>query len=115
MIEVKLPDEAGNVVELAVVRDSILARRAKEQCPHRRVKIDTVLSQLICRDCKASLNPVGWLAMLAEEWARVRRLTEQLRDATAKFEAKKRTRCEHCFKVTKVNPATPAEVREFSR
>lgn len=114
-LTIKLPDEAGNVIELSVVRDGVIARRMRQQCPHTKVKIDSVLNVLTCMDCKADLNPIGWIVMLTEEWNRVVNLTTQLREATVRFDAKKRTRCEHCNKITSVKPATAAEVREFKK
>jgi hypothetical protein len=51
------------------------------------------------------LNPIEWPAALAEERHR----------AKAAYEAKERCRCEHFNKITRVKPASAAEVRAFKK
>lgn len=114
-LTVKLPDRAGNVIQLSVVRAGLYERRMRGKCPHTNVEIDSTLDVIMCLQCKTALNPVAWISMLAAEWARVQNLTREYRTAKAVFEAKKRTRCEHCNKITNVRPASAAEVREFKK
>lgn len=116
-MDIQLPDEAGNVIELSIVRESRYGRKfpGSKLCPHERVTLDTTLTSLKCRDCGEGLNPIEYIVMLTEQWHRVDRLYKTYREAHAKYEAKKKTRCEHCSKMTRVVPASPAEVREFNR
>lgn len=115
-MKVELPDPAkGNVIVLEVVRKSVLARKHDKTCLHINVLIDTVLATLQCQTCKAHLNPMEWIAHMADEWQRVTMLYQGYVKAKASYEAKQRTRCEHCHKLTKVRPATAAQVREFTR
>jgi hypothetical protein len=114
-VKLKLPDDAGNVIELSVVRDSMIARRMIQSCDHHRVSVDETLNEIKCLDCEEKLNPIGWIVMMAAEWARVQRLTTEYREARVAYEAKRRCRCEHCKKMTRVAPAGTAEIREFRR
>lgn len=116
-MKIDLPDADGsNVITLSVVRES---RRLREiggtRCSHMNVTTDTTLAELKCGDCGERLNPVEYLAGLAEEWHRIERLYFQYREAKAAYDAKGRCRCEHCGKLTRVKPASPAQVREWKK
>lgn len=98
---VDLPDkDGGNVISIEVAREYYSEKR----CQHRKVTVDSRLSYLKCRDCKETINPVWWITRLAENWYRVKNLYEQNRNAAKLFEEKQRTRCQHCGRITKVNP-----------
>lgn len=115
-IELPDPGESGNVISIKARRASHSERGImKDKCLHWHVEFDTAFTTLDCADCKRQLNPIEYLAMLVEHWAYVRRLYEQYREAKYAYEAKKRCRCEHCGKLTKVKPATAAEIREFKK
>jgi len=60
------------------------------------------LTTIRCLDCEKDINPVVWLAMLAEEWQRVERLTGEYKAAAEKLNEKSRTKCRHCGKMTPV-------------
>ncbi len=100
-----------NVIVLDVVRDNMRMRRYLKECAHRKTKIDTTLSRLVCSDCGEHLNPVEWLAQVAELFEGLAQERARLDTARARYEAKQRCRCEHCGKITKVRPATAAQVR----
>jgi hypothetical protein len=111
-------DDAGaTVISLSLVRES---RRTGytlpgDPCQHIHVTVDTSLAELRCDDCKERLSPVQWLADSIDNWRHIQRERDALTRERARYEAKQRTRCEHCNKITRVVPATSAEVREFDR
>ena len=98
-MKVELGDK-DNVISIEVFRRNRQMRRIYEQCPHNGVTVDTSLTTLICRDCGASLNPVEWVASLAEEWDRIKRMTDDYKKATEKYEKLSKTKCRHCGKMT---------------
>lgn len=98
---VDLPDEnGGNVISIEVARELYNEKR----CQHRKVTVDEKLSHIKCRDCKETINPIWWITQLAQKWSRVKALYEKNRAAAKLYEEKQRTRCEHCGRITKVNP-----------
>lgn len=73
-----------------------------KRCAHTNVEIDTALAKLHCKLCGAEVCPVAWLDGLRRErvvWDYARRELEKQR---MRLEAKTKTRCEHCHKVTRV-------------
>lgn len=114
-MRIELGDEKGKpVISLTVVRSRSVA--AMQRCEHWQVEVDTRLAELTCQDCKARLNPVEWIARLAERWHvveqqhefwnRARVQAEAIREA---LEKKARTRCQHCQRVTRVSlPRAPS-------
>jgi len=114
-ITVEIPDMDGNVISLKVVRDSIRARTIEKKCTHFRTVVDTTLTTLECEDCKEKLNPVQWLANIAEMYQGIAWERRKFQEAKVHYEAKRKCRCEHCGKITAVKPATAAQVREFKK
>jgi hypothetical protein len=103
-MKIDLPDEEkGNVISIAVVRESIYYRRLKKTCPHFAVTVDPLLSQIECRACGEKLNPVVWLAMMTEEWGRIKRLYEDLKIVRDEVETRKQVKCQHCRKLTPIS------------
>ena len=113
-IKVELPGiDGGNVISLEVRRRAMFK---DEGCAHMSIVVQRDLTTVECRTCgEKNLSPVEWISKMVEEWFRIKNLIAQYKTAVARFEAKQRTRCEHCRKITKVNPATAAEVRAFQR
>lgn len=98
---IKLPDPAsGNVISLELVR----ASHYTDPCTHKNVIIRTGLTTISCKDCSKDLNPIEYVAQLVEQWGYVQRLYEDYRVAKAAYEGKARCRCEHCGKLTRVQP-----------
>lgn len=112
-MKVNLPSgKGGEVIRLEVVREQ---RRHAPGCQHHSVLVNVNLAQLQCDKCKALVNPVEWLAQMIEEWHRIADLTLRYKEAEFSYLAKQRCRCDCCGKMTKVRPATPAQVREYRR
>lgn len=107
-----LSDPAGGrVISIEVHRKS----RFDRECLHYHVDINTDLAEIQCQDCKQRLNPVEWIAFLTEEWERITRLYNLYIEAKKLFDEKQRTRCEHCAKITRVNPPTDFDKRMRER
>lgn len=103
-MKANLPDkDGGNVISIEVFRRNRQQRKIYEQCTHGRISVDTALVHLTCLDCGALLNPVEWVASLADEWDRITRMTDRYKEEVAKFEKRTRTKCIHCEKFTPVS------------
>jgi ribosomal protein S27E len=107
-MKIDLPDiDGGNVISIEVLRRSRFERRLWQTCAHHNITIDTALAQIQCNTCGVQLNPVEWVAMMAEEWHRVTRLHEQLNEQKRRtdariqeLEAKSKVKCQHCGRFT---------------
>jgi len=105
---VNLPDaDSGNVISIEVLRISRFERRLRKTCPHHSITVDTALAQIQCNACGVQLNPIEWIAMMTEEWHRIRRLYKQLDEkkqrtdeAIKELEAKSKVKCQHCGRFT---------------
>jgi len=113
-IEFDDPANPKNVISIEVARARSLMFK-ESACQHSAVKIDRLEAMLVCCDCGKEINPIEWIAFMAEHWHRIQDLTRRYSEAKVSYEAKKRCRCEHCGQLTKVRPATAAQVREFKR
>ena len=111
----KLPVADGKVIELSVVRDSFMRRRFPKKCNHFRCELDEALAELMCKDCGEKLSPVAYIKVIAEAWAHYERRIQEYQDGKRLYEAKTRCRCEHCKQMTRVRPATAAQVRKLGR
>jgi ribosomal protein S27E len=105
---VELPDEdGGNVISIEVLRRSRFERQLWRTCPHNDTLIDTALAKVTCKTCGAELNPIEWVAMMSEEWGRVTRLYQQLKEQKQQtdakiqeLEAKSKVKCQYCGRFT---------------
>lgn len=109
-MKVELPDSAGeNVISISVVRKTRFSR----DCRHRQVEVDPVLAEVECKSCGKNVNPIEWIAMMAEEWDRVKELYRLHKDAADVWEEKQRTQCQFCKRITPVN--APSEFSQKMR
>ena len=113
-IELHDPSDTAKVISIEIARQRHLMLKEAE-CKHTAVRVDRLEAKLTCRTCGKEVNPVEWIAMMGEHWRYVEDLMRRYKSAQASYEAKQRCRCDHCGKITKVRPATAAEVREFQR
>ena len=94
---VNLDDVDGNnVVSIETFRESQKEREWKKKCNHSSVIVDRSLTFIECKTCGKQLNPVEWILELADHWEHVRRRTEDLRNAIAEYDKRKRFKCRHC-------------------
>jgi Zn finger protein HypA/HybF involved in hydrogenase expression len=81
---------------------SVVRRTFGSECRHAHVAVDERLAQVTCRDCKAQLNPIWVLAMLAREDERLHDRWMMLRAESVLLADRKRAKCRHCGKMTEV-------------
>lgn len=98
-LTVELGDK-DNVISIEVLRKH---RYQREGCTHHSIEVDETLANVLCRNCGKEVNAVAWIAMMAQEWWRVKDLYQLHRDAAEVWEAKQRTQCQFCKKITPVN------------
>ena len=102
-MKIDLPDESGKVVSISVAQHTTrYGRRLFKECTHNRIHVDETLATLHCLDCDKEINPVVWIAMLAEDWQRVERITKAYKIECDKLDARSRVKCRHCGKITPV-------------
>jgi ribosomal protein S27E len=107
-MKIELPDEdGGNVISIEVLRRSRYERGLWQTCAHHDTLIDTALSKVKCKTCGAELNPIEWAAMMSEEWHRITRLYQRLKEqrqqteaSIQELEAKSKVKCQHCGRFT---------------
>jgi len=99
-----------NVISIEVKRKHRFQRNA---CQHHRVDVDETLANVMCRDCGKEVNAIAWIVMMTTEWWRVKDLYQLYKDAAEVWEAKQRTQCQHCKKLTPVN--APSEFSQKMR
>lgn len=109
----KFQDEFGNVVSLVLRRQGLRARQFEGKCLHQRVVVDTSLTKLECSDCGKEVNAVEWVANTTELYAALKYERQRYDTAKTLFDVKSRCKCEHCGKITRIKPATGAQVRIF--
>jgi ribosomal protein S27E len=112
---IDLPDEYGNVVSLVVRRESLSKKRFSGRCQHTKLIVDEDFTTLECRSCGKHLNPVEWLAKVAEFYRGLQRERSRYESAKNRYEAKSRCKCEHCGKITRIKPASNSEVAKFEK
>jgi Zn finger protein HypA/HybF involved in hydrogenase expression len=100
---VKVDDEPTNIISLSEARN----RYRYDKCRHKRILVDEVKAECECRDCGEKLNPMVVLARLAEEESRLKYRIDQMRKLNHALDDKKRTKCEHCGRLTRVRVTMP--------
>jgi hypothetical protein len=106
-MKIELPAEAGeNVISIEV---SEKYRYSEGYCDHWSVELDEELAELTCRKCNQKLAAVAWIARLANEWHRIRRMDATHQAATKLYEEKIRCKCQHCGRMTLINPPSQFE------
>lgn len=72
-------------------------------CKHLHVKINIERAYCECKDCGELLSPMAVLCRFATEESRYVYEGSSLNNQRKKLEKKKRTKCEHCRKMTRIN------------
>lgn len=83
--------------QLFVVRPSL------RSCTHRRFIIDQTLARVICRQCGEHLDPIWCLQQLSVAESHFQQQLEFVAEETARLNARKRTKCQHCKKQTEIS------------
>ncbi|WP_051957935.1 hypothetical protein [Desulfobacter vibrioformis] len=72
-------------------------------CKHMHILVHEDLAYCKCKDCGELLNPMAVLCRFARKESRYVYERIALNNQRKKLEAKKRTKCEHCGEMTRVN------------
>ena len=108
-MKIDLKDALGaKVISIAVARKTY-DERTRAPCSHIAIEVDPLLSRVTCQKCGASVNPVEWIAMLAEHWECIERINEKLhaqhlllQHEAKLLEQQQRAKCQHCQRITRV-------------
>lgn len=104
MLKIDLPDEAGeNVISIEV---SAKYRYHEGYCEHLNITVNEDLAELTCKDCKDKINPTYWIMMVAKRWHHIDYLQRTYKIAAELYDDKQRCKCEHCGRITHINPPT---------
>ena len=93
-IGVKFKNPPTEDMMLKVVRTST--------CFNHIYLIDPKTHKIECEKCKLVFEPMAVLLELAQAESRWHNSLERMKDASAKLEQKKRCKCEHCNKITRI-------------
>ena len=88
----------GNVISIKTKRDDFSLKK----CKHRNIEIDQSLYYVKCIDCGETIDPVYFLHSLALEENILKWKITELQEELKKLENKKRCKCEHCGKMTRM-------------
>ncbi len=82
-------------------------------CAHRHVIVDRALNELACRDCKERLNPIEYIARVAEGIAGWEYERQRIIDARGQFEERKKCRCTKCGEMTEIRRVSNRELKNI--
>lgn len=102
-------EDGATVVSIEVLRRQRYATSGR--CRHGRVQTDEEAAELLCRDCGLRLNPVSWIAGLAESWREVSRLWDGYRAERERLEQRQRVRCRACGETVVLRSSSDDERR----
>lgn len=102
----------GKVVELGVRAktkpgdDRTLIQVDTRECSHRGpYVVDETLAEVECATCHAKLNPIWVLARIANRETSMERHRATYQDEMQRLAERKKTKCEHCQKMTRISRA----------
>lgn len=101
-MKLEVSDDGGVVISIEVLQESARLRKIRKTCSHMNVKIDEARTEVECATCGLLIHPVWWIGQLVEHWALFQRQQKAWEEAAARYEAKSRTKCQHCGKITRV-------------
>lgn len=103
-------DDIGNVTKLPVKKKEPgasvqLVERfdlTGKRCRHAHVQVDRKLAELTCLDCKERLNPIEYIAWVAEGIAGWEYERQQIKKAREQYAEIKKCRCTKCGEWTEI-------------
>jgi hypothetical protein len=116
----KIDIESDNVARLPVQKKEhdktiTLAPDRWSGCQHVRAIVDEKLAELTCADCQAKLNPIQFLAMLANQSTRWDWELDRIVKARAALEERKFCRCKRCGEMTPIERVSRPWVRRHRK
>lgn len=82
--------------------DRMLEIVSNRGCLHHVYLIDAKTHKIECAKCKLFFEPMAVLLDLAQAESRWRHSYDRMKEASAKLEERKRCKCEHCNKITRI-------------
>ncbi|MDF2417276.1 hypothetical protein GWP85_07055 [Acinetobacter beijerinckii] len=94
----------------------------RSTCLHKHIEISRENDQVLCLDCKTSLNPVWWIADYLKHLNRVternNKMLSEAREIEKRLEKKNKFMCKHCYEVNTIDfkklPSQAAVTRGIS-
>lgn len=77
------------------------------ECSHDYAIVDEELNEITCLHCNKKLNPIKYLAKLADKEGAFYRKHVELREAHAKLLDKTRCKCQNCGQMTRIDKSMP--------
>lgn len=111
-----LPPTDGSIVRFSDLKQKPLQTENKPwhktpkaknglTCYHSSVLIDRNMAYVECEDCGEHLNPMNVLNRLATEENRFEQRRKDMEAERLAWDAKSKTKCRHCGKMTELRPA----------
>lgn len=72
------------------------------QCRHLNITVHEDLSEVVCRDCKAKLNPIWVLTRMAREETKWSLRRSEYIAARTELAKRQRCKCQHCGQMTRI-------------
>lgn len=102
----------SNVTDLGIRKkpapseDRTLLQVDTRACAHRGpYVVDESLSEVECATCHAKLNPMWVLTRMANRETSMERHRATYQDEMQRLAERKKTKCEHCRKMTRISKA----------
>jgi hypothetical protein len=111
----KIPtDDIGNVTKLPVKKKEPgasvqLVTPFMSGCKHAHVQVDRALAELTCLDCKERLNPIEYIARVAERLTGWEYERQQIKKAREQYAERKQCRCTKCGEMTEIRRVSDRE------
>lgn len=110
-------DDIGNVTKLPVKKREPGASvqlvdkfdGSGKKCKHAHVQVDRKLAELTCLDCKERLNPIEYIAWVAEGIAGWEYERQQIKKAREQYAERKTCRCTKCGEMTEIRRVSDRE------
>lgn len=91
-------DLTDNVISLEAARH----RFDMGKCSHNKILVDDRLNTVECKKCGEKLNPIWVLMKFVTEETQWERNLELLKQQREMLDKRKRTKCQHCKKMTTI-------------
>lgn len=86
-------------------------RRGLYDCQHPVAIVDEEKAEIECSDCGEKLDPIKYLAKLADREGAYYERMVRLREDYQKVKDKTRCKCQHCGLMTRIDKSLPSAVK----
>jgi hypothetical protein len=110
----KITTDDSNVTKLPVKKKETgasiqLVDRWLTKCKHAHVQVDRKLAELTCLDCKERLNPIEYIAWVAEGLVGWEHERQRIIEARKQYAERKQCRCTNCGEITEIRRVSDRE------